>query len=147
MTLEERIRTDVIAARKGSEAFRVDTLRFLVAQIGNRAIEKRGTGTADPLTDTEVVEVLQKEAKKRREAAEVYARGGRADLAKKEEDELTILAAYLPAMMSREEVTAAVRRVAKSGGDFKAVMPKVMAELKGKADGKLVAEVVKEVLG
>jgi uncharacterized protein YqeY len=145
MALEARIASDIIIAQKAKEAFRLETLRLLMSQVKNRAIEKRGSGSPDSLTDAEVVEVLHREAKKRREAIEVYARGGRADLAKKEEQELAIVTEYLPAQMSRDEVAAAVKAIAaKNPGGFTALMKATMAELKGRADGKLVSEVVKE---
>jgi uncharacterized protein YqeY len=146
MSLEERMREDLVTAQKAGEQMRVDTLRFLLAQVANRAIEKRGKGNAAPLTDDEVTDVLQKETKKRREAIEMFTKGGRADLAGKEEKELAVVQAYLPATMSEAEIEKIVGAIAKKGGDFKTVMKAAMAELKGKADGKLVSEAVKKAL-
>lgn len=148
MMLSERIYEDLVVAQKSGDHFRVDTLRLVIAEIKNRVIEKRDPTRQGTLTDEEVITVLQKEAKKRRESVEVYTKGNRHDLARKEGNELTIISGYLPEMMSREEIKSAVSRIAKkSGGDFKAVMKIAAAELKGKADGKLVSEVVKEVVG
>ena len=146
MALQEKIAHDLTTAQKAGEALRLDTLRFVMAQIKNRVIEKRGKGGGESLTDAEVMEVLQKEAKKRREAITMFQSGGRADLSEKEESQLQIISEYLPKMMDREEVRAIISAlIKKSGGDFKNVMREAMAELKGKADGKMVSEIVGEL--
>lgn len=146
MALAERLTQEAIAAQKAGDSGRLGTLRLLLAAMQNRAIEKRGKGDASPLTDIEVTEVLQREAKKRREAADLYAKGGRDDLRAKEEEELAVIAGYLPAEMSRADITAVVKRLVAGHTEFSSLMKTAMAELKGKADGKLVSDVVRETL-
>lgn len=147
MTIAERLAQDTTAAQKAGDAVRLGTLRLLVAAAQNRAIEKRTKGSDAPLTDEEMVELLRRESKKRREAIDLYTKGGRDDLRAKEEAELLVIAQYLPADMSRADVLAVVKRLASGGTfDFNSLMKATMAELKGKADGKLVSELVKEAL-
>jgi hypothetical protein len=147
MTLEERIRGDLTVAQKGGDAARVGTLRFLLAQMHNREIEKRGAGKEPTLTDDEVMDVLRREAKKRREAIELFTRGGRADLRDRETAELAVIESYLPAAMSRAEIEAIVDGLmAKGLSDFNQLIRAAMQELKGKADGSLVSQVIRERL-
>lgn len=141
--IEERLRQ---AQREGNE-IAVSTLRLALAAAKNQEIEKRSKGNNAPLDERELLGVFQREAKKRREAIEAFRKGGRENLANKEEKELAVISEYLPAQLSREEVKAAVREIAKGGGDFNAVMKQAMANLKGRADGKLVGEIAKEILG
>ena len=126
---------------------RAGVLRFLIAQVHNREIEKHGAGKGSELTDEETIEVLGREAKKRREALELFRKGGRADLAEKEERELRVVEGYLPAQLSREELERIVEDALKQGaGDFNSVMREVMKQAKGRADGRLVGELVKKKL-
>lgn len=144
--MEARIRADITSAQKAGETFRVDTLRLMIAEITNRVIEKRSAKQVEVLTDEDVRGVLQREAKKRREAFEIYTKANRTDLAKKEGDELALIETYLPKMMGRDEVKRIVEEVvAKTGKDFAPAMKEAMARLKGQADGKLVTELVKEL--
>ncbi len=146
MGMEARIRADITSAQKAGETFRVDTLRLMIAEITNRVIEKRSAKQVEVLTDEDVRGVLQREAKKRREAFEIYTKANRTDLAKKEGDELALIETYLPKMMGRDEVKRIVEEVvAKTGKDFAPAMKEAMARLKGQADGKLVTELVKEL--
>jgi len=148
MSLKDKIGTDLRAAQKEGNQMKVAVLRFLNAQLQNKEIEKRGRGQEETLSEAEVVEVLQKEGKKRREAIELFRQGNRRDLAEKEEKEAEIIASYLPRQMSREEIGAVVDGLKASGlADFNALIKAAMQELKGKADGKTVSEVVKEKLG
>ncbi|HTY39804.1 MAG TPA: GatB/YqeY domain-containing protein [Candidatus Paceibacterota bacterium] len=147
MTLAERILEDTKSAQKAAAAERVGTLRLLTAAFQNRAIEKRGTGSSEPLTEEEMTQVLQKEAKKRREAIELYTKGDRADLAKKEQTELALIETYLPKMLTAEEIKMLVKKAQKGGAtEFSAVMKAVMAETHGRADGKMVSELVRQSL-
>lgn len=148
--LKEKITSDIKEAMKAGAAEKLGVLRMLSSAIGNRKIEKRAkVGKEEELTDEEVMEVIAKEAKKRRESIVVFQSGGRADLAAQEEKELGILAAYLPAQMSEEEARAAVSRIvdAVPVKELGPVMKAAMAELKGKADAGLVSKLVKEKLG
>lgn len=131
---------------KAKDGNRVSVLRFLLSAIKNREIEKR-----EPLTDDEVLSEITSSAKRRRESIEAFREGDRMDLVEKEEGELAVLQEYLPAQLSPEEVRRVVREVveavgASSAGDLGKVMKEVMPRLRGQADGKLVNEIVREVL-
>jgi uncharacterized protein YqeY len=101
------------------------------------------------MDDAEILDVLLKEAKRRDDAIAQFTAGGRTDLAENELKEREFLAKYLPVRMTREEVAAAVKAIVAGSvsRDFPAVMKEAMAQLKGRADGKLVGEIVKEALG
>ncbi len=147
MAFLERIRSDATAALKAGDQARADALRFSLAQIQNREIEKRGTGNKDPLTDDEVMDVLRKEVKKKRESIELFRKGGREDLATKEERELGYLQGYLPAEPTAEEIETIVRELRASGlNDFKSIIREAMKRLKGRADGKAVGAAIQKVL-
>jgi uncharacterized protein len=147
MQLEARLRADLIDAQKRVDADRVGTLRFLIAQCQNRAIEKRTAGKDPVLTDEDVLDVLGRERKKCAEAIALYAQGGRADLADKERRELSILEAYLPAQLGRDEIVKVVQPLIAGGAkEFPALMKAAMGTLKGKADGALVSQVIRELL-
>jgi uncharacterized protein YqeY len=150
MTMKERIAEDLKLAMKSGQKVRLETLRSLRAVLMEKEIERRGTDK--PLTLEDEIGVLAGAAKKRKESIEQFAAGGRQDLADQETAELQIIQEYLPRQMSREEVVAVVRQIvadtgAASAADFTKVMPRAMKELKGKTEGKLVQEVVRELLG
>ena len=131
---------------KARDVIKRDTLRFALAAIHNDEVARRRE-----LTDDEVVQVLGKQAKMRRESIEAFQKGGRAELVAKEKAELAILEGYLPQQMSRDEVVAlAAAAIAETGAsspaDHGTVMQKLMPRLRGKAEGKLVAEVVGSLL-
>ena len=138
---------EVRAALKAHDAFRLGVLRFALAIIKNREIEKRAKSN-EGLTEEEVIDVLQKEVKRRKESVMLYAQGGRTDLVVKEEAELAVLAAYLPAMLDRDAVIKTIDELYHAGHtEFTSLMKKAMQRLKGKADGKLVTDVIKQKLG
>ncbi len=144
MTLSEKITSDVKEAMKAHEAERVTTLRFLVAQLNNRQIEKRGKGDDSALTDDETIDVLRKEVKKRREAADLFRKGGNMDSAESEERELAVILTYLPPVPTEEEIKKVVAEVKAQGiAEFPQIMKEAMARLKG-ADGAVVAKIIKE---
>ncbi len=140
------IQKDLKEAMKAGDSDKVAVLRMLSASLKNRQIEK---GKDAELAEEEVMQVLSKEAKKRKEAVEAFEKGGRPELAENEKKELAIIESYLPKQMSREEVVAAVEKIL-AGIEDKSnagiVMKAVMGELKGKADGKLISEIVKSKL-
>lgn len=147
MNLQERLMEDLKDSMRRREEIRVSVLRLLRAAIKNAEVEK-----LHPLDDSEVLRVIEKEAKQRRESIAEFSRGNRPDLVAREEAELAILLEYLPRQMSRDEVEDAARRViaevgARGPTDVGKVMPRLMAEVRGKADGKLVGQVVQELLG
>ncbi len=135
------------AATKAQDATRRDTLRMVLAALHNAEVEKR---VAD-LDDPDVVSVLQRQAKMRREAIEAYEKGARADLASQEQRELSVIESYLPSQLDRAAIVERARAViaevgATSQRDQGRVMQKLMPQLRGQADGKVVAEVVSELL-
>ena len=144
--LLEKIKNDSNQALKAKKADEVSVLRFLLADLHNREIEKKGE-----LTDEEVVAVIRKQVKQRKEAIEEFKKGNREDLVQKESSEVEILSKYLPQMIAAEEIEKVVQASisktnAKSAQDFGRVMAEVMKELKGRAEGNLVAELVKKNL-
>jgi uncharacterized protein YqeY len=146
MSLQQKINDDLKIALKAGDTEKVGVLRMLSAVLHNREIEK---GKDAKLTEEEVLQVLTREAKKRKEAIELFEKGGRPELAEKERAELTLIEAYLPKQMAREEVIAAVEKILAGLADKSnagLVMKAVMQELKGKADGKMISEIVKEKL-
>lgn len=147
MSLPEKINEDLKSAMKAGEKIRTETLRSLRA--GVIEFEKSGAGRA--MTDEDGMKILLTAAKKRREAIEMYDQNNRPELAEKERAELAVIQQYLPQQMTKEEVAARVKEVIAEVGaagsqDANKVMPVLMKEMKGKADGKLVQELVKEQL-
>jgi uncharacterized protein YqeY len=143
--LQIKISDDLRAALKQGEAEKVSVLRLLQAALKNAEIEKgkRESG----LSDEEVLEIVQKETKKRHDAIDLYRKGGRPELAEKEESEAALLKAYLPAELSSEELNAIVADVLKSGEtNAGKVMGAVMAKVKGRADGTMVRKMVEDLL-
>ena len=127
---------------KAKEVVKLEALRYVWAKIQELEIDKKSD-----LTNEEVLKVVQKEVKSRKEAIEQFREAGRDDLVDQEEEKLLFLTDLLPEMMSKEEVDKVVDEVLSSGNsDFGAVMGQVMGKVKGKADGKVVSEVVKEKL-
>ena len=141
MSLLEQIQADVKDAMKAGEKQRVHALRLVVNELQKAAKENGG----------DELEVLQRERKRRFEAAEAYRDGGRTDLAEAEEQEAELIAGYMPEQLSDEELNAIVGdAVAESGASSPKEMGKVMAlvmpQVKGRADGKRVSNAVKELL-
>lgn len=148
MGLVEQIDQDLRSAMKAQEALRLSVLRMVKAALKNKQVELQ-----KDLEDSEVVAVLRTLVKQRRDSVEQFRKGGRNDLADKEEAEIKIVEGYLPASASDSEietaVTAAIIETGATGAkDFGKVMKATMAKLAGKnADGKRVSEVVKAKLG
>jgi len=146
MGLKKRLEADLRQALKDKDEMRKNTIRLALAAIQNAEIAKR-----DDLDDGEVLSVLSKEAKIRRESVEQFAEGGRKDLVDEQEIELEILKQYLPTQLSEEEIEARAREVAAEVGatslsQMGDVMRVLMPQLKGRADGQLVSTVVKAIL-
>jgi uncharacterized protein YqeY len=142
-------------AMKSGKEFELGVLRMLSAAFQNREIEKRGKGLEPVLSDDETTEILSKEAKKRKEAAEIYAKANRNDLAEKELKELELVKKYLPEELSAEEVEkavkAAIERIGANppvGGEkeFGLVMKEAMKELRGRADASVVSGIIKKYI-
>ncbi len=163
MTLKEKISQDFKEAFKAREEARVSVLRMLNAAIKNKEVEKRmklasqGVAVAEmeiqsQLQDEEVLAVLASEVKRRKDSVKQYTDGGRPELAAGEEAEIKILSAYLPEEMKEEEIRKIVQESIKESGassihDLGKVMKILMPRVKGKADGNLVNQIVKEELG
>jgi uncharacterized protein YqeY len=147
MSLKEQLTNDLKDAMRQRDNLRRDVLRFTLAALHNAEIAAR-----KELSDGEELGVLVKEAKSRRESIEEFRKAARQDLVDKEEAELAILQPYLPQQLSRDEIASTVRDIIAQAGangpkDFPKVMPVAMQQLKGRADGREVNEVVKELLG
>ncbi len=144
---KEKLSTDLKNSLLKGNSEKTNVLRFLISLLHNREIEKRGTGQAPSLTDEESIEILQREVKKRKEAIELFQKGGRPELAEKEIKELAFINEYLPPQMSRGEITALVAGLKNKGfADFNSLMKEAVKTTKGRADGKLVSEVVREII-
>jgi hypothetical protein len=147
--LKERLRADLTAAMKGRDELRSSTLRMALTAVTNAEVAGK---EARQLSDEQVVDVLATEAKKRREAAAAYDKAKRADLADKERNEARILADYLPAPLSSDEIAELVKDTIERlgvAGDAKAmgaVMGALQAATRGRADGGLVAAEVRRQL-
>ena len=146
MSLKEQLNQELHEAMKARDARRRDTLRQVITGVKNMEVE-----VGHPLTDAEVLDVIGREAKRHRESIAEFGRGGRQDLVDQEQAELIILEAYLPQQMSRANIEVLVRQtISELGVSGKAqagqVMKHLMAQVKGRADGKLVNQVVQELL-
>ena len=147
MTLKQQIISDLTASMKAQEAARTSTLRMVKASFMNREIEKGGE-----LDDEEMTKLLRSMVKQRKDSIEQYEKGGRPELAEKEQSEISIIEAYLPQAASREVIEAAVTAAiadtgASSMKDMGRVMKAAQTLLEGKnADGRTVSEVVKQKL-
>lgn len=148
MSLAEQIQSDLTAAMKDRDKVRTATLRLVLAGIKNVRAEP---GHGQQVSDEEVRDIISREAKKRRESVQMYSDAGRDELAATEEAELDVLTDYLPAQMSEEEIRALVEQTvadvgATGPGDLGKVMGALMPKVKGKADGKMVNNVVRGAL-
>ncbi len=147
MGLREKIDTDTKEALKSGAKDKLSTLRMLNAALKNKQIDKRRS-----LTEEEVFETVRSLIKQRKDSIEQFAKGGRQDLVDKETAEVAVLEVYLPQQLSREELEVMVRdAVAQTGAQGARDMGKVMKALipmvGGRADGKLISELVKNALG
>ena len=146
VALEQKIRKDLEQALKQGEKVRCSVIRLILASIKNTEIAQQKT-----LDDPDILGVISKEAKQRRESIEAFEKGNRQDLASQEKAELDIILEYLPQQMSREEIMTAARKVISELGatgpkDKGKVMSQLMPQMKGKAEGQEVNAVVSELL-
>ncbi len=147
MSLREQVLADMKEAMKNKQADRLSAIRMLQAAIKNKEIEVR----PNEMTEQDTLSVVKKLAKQRKDSIEEYEKAGRQDLADKEKFELTVLEAYLPAQLSKEQVEKVVEEVIQSLGakDIKqmgAVIKEVQNRTQGAADGKTISEIVKSRL-
>ncbi|MBP9759740.1 MAG: GatB/YqeY domain-containing protein [Candidatus Pacebacteria bacterium] len=150
MTLGEHIRADMVTAMKAKEELRLSVLRGLLTMFMQELTSTKRT-PQDTLSDTEVLTIIRRALKQRKDAAEQFRAGAREDLATKEDGEAVILEGYLPALMSEEDIETIVRaKITALGIVDKSGMGKligaVMTECKGNADGGVVKSIVEKVL-
>lgn len=140
--LHARVQGDLTTARKAQDKPRTLLLGTILADLKNRRIELQRD-----LTDDDVIEVLRRGIKRRRESVEMYEKGSREDLASREREEVRQLEQYLPAQVSDEEVRGAVREAIGGGAaNIGAVMARVMPRFKGRADGAMINAIAREEL-
>ncbi|MFC2070321.1 GatB/YqeY domain-containing protein [Chloroflexota bacterium] len=144
--LKEKLKEDLKQAMKSGDTERRSVLRLVLAAVKNAEIAKQNT-----LENSDVLGILSKEVKQHEESIEAFTKGNRPDLASKEEAELVIIQEYLPEQITRDEIMAEARRIIEEVGaegprDKGKVMPRIVAELKGKADGREINDVVTELL-
>ena len=144
--LKQKLTDDLKQAMKAGDTLKRSVLRLVLAAVKNAEIAKQKA-----LEDGDILGIIAKEIKQRKESIEAFKSGNRPDLAANEEAEMAILEAYMPAQMSRDEIVAEARQVIEEVGaggisDKGKVMPKLIAALKGKADGREINEVVTELL-
>ncbi|MBI5686425.1 MAG: GatB/YqeY domain-containing protein [Verrucomicrobia bacterium] len=147
-TLFDKIQADLKQAMLSKDALRTSVLRLLVSAARYYQEEK----SLKALADEDILQVLKRQVKQRRDSIESFAAANRSDMAEKERQELAILEGYLPQQMSEAEITALVKAaIAETGAASKAqaglVMKAVMPKLQGRADGKLVNQTVMKLLG
>ena len=146
MSLLDTIQSDMYAAMKSGDKQRSGTLRVALSTLKDKKIEKQ-----EELTDMEEIKIIQNLVKQRKEAADIYKENGRNDLMENENAELEILNTYLPQMMSDDDLRALVKKVVSEIGatdisDIGKIMPEVMKQTAGKADGKMAQSIVRELL-
>ena len=150
MALKEQIAEDIKSAMKAKDKIRLETVRSIKKVIIEKEVELRGKGK-DALTPEDEIQLLVQQAKQRKDSIEQFLKAGREDLAEREQAELKVIETYLPEQMSDEQVEKIIVEViAKVGAttakDFGKVMGLAMKQLKGKADGKKIQEIVKSKL-
>ena len=144
--LKEKLNNDLKQALRSGDTVRRSAIRLVLAAIKNAEIARQAA-----LTDGDILSIIAKEVRQREESIEAFRQGNRGDLVVQEEAEMAVLNEYLPRQMTRDEIIAEARRVikevgAEGPGDKGKVMPKLIAQLKGKADGREINAVVTELL-
>jgi len=141
--LQARLQSELTTARKAQDKAATLLLGTTLSEVKNRAIELKRD-----LTDDDVIEVIRRGIKKRRESVEMFEKGGRQELAEKERAEVGMLERYLPAQVDPEEIRAAVKAaIAAGANNVGAVMGKVMPQFKGRAEGSTINAIAREELG
>ena len=144
--LKQKLTDDLKQALRGRDKVRCSVIRLVMAAIKNAEIARQAT-----LNDTDILGVIAKDVRQHQESIDAFRQGNRQDLVAQEEAEMAVLKEYLPQQMTREEIIAAARQVieevgARGPGDKGKVMPKLIAQLKGRADGREINAVVTELL-
>lgn len=164
MNIQEQLQIDLKAAMRAGERLRVDVIRMTLAALKNAQMQlvkeaydaapsedSAGAQIEVALSDTAMLDTVTKEVKRRRDAADLYRKGQREDLAAQEEAEAAILEGYLPRQLSadelRPELAAAIAATGAKGiGDMGKVMPVMMQQFKGRAEGRLISQLTREIL-
>lgn len=146
VNLKEKLSGDLWQAIKGGDKVKRSVIRLVMAAVQNAEIARKAN-----LESSDIIGIIAKEARQREESIEAFKQGNRQDLVDQEEAQLAILKEYLPQQVTRDEIVAEARRIIEEVGaqgprDKGKVMPKLIAELKGKADGREINEVVTELL-
>ena len=146
MSIFDTIQSDMYAAMKSGDKHKPGTLRIALSTLKDKKIEK-----LEDLTDVEAIKIIQNLVKQRKEAADIYKENGRNDLMENENAELEILNTYLPQMMSEDDLRILIKKVVEDTGalnlsDIGKVMPEVMKQSAGKADGKMAQSIVRDLL-
>jgi hypothetical protein len=146
MSLNERLNEDMKQAMKDKDKFRLSVIRMLRSSIKNVEIDQRR-----PLEDSEVLDILQREVKQRKDSLQEFKKAGRDDLVESVQAEIAIINEYLPKQLTEEEIKAVVQQTiqevgASSKADMGKVMGALMPKVKGRADGRLVNQIVQQFL-
>ncbi len=149
MTLQEKINAAVISAMKTKDEASLRALRGIKSALLLAASEPGANGM---VSDENALKIFQKLAKQRKESLDIYLQNNRNDLAKVEQEELTVIESYLPKQMDESEIKAILQQVVSEAGagsaaDFGKVMPLAMKAMAGKADGKIISAILKQILG
>lgn len=149
MSLQQQVNTDIITAMKAKDEASLRALRALKSAL---LLAATAEGAKDVIEDEQAIKIFQKLAKQRKESMEIFLQNGRTELAKTEQEELEVIERYLPKQMSEAEVKSILETVVKDAGassaaDFGKVMPLAMKALAGKADGKIISAILKQILG
>jgi uncharacterized protein YqeY len=152
MSIEVRLQDEILVALKAGDKLRLNCLRMLKSKMQEKTVESRAKQGRDyTLTDEEVLTVISGYAKQRRDSIDAYRLGGRAEMLAKEEAELAIVCEYLPQQLTEEELVSIVTQAISESGatgprDMGAVMKLVVSATKGRADGKVVSQLVRDQL-
>jgi uncharacterized protein YqeY len=149
MSLQEKVNKDIITAMKAKDEVSLRALRALKSAL---MLAATAEGAKDTIEDEQAIRIFQKLAKQRKESLDIFTQNGRTELAKVEQDELEVIERYLPKQMGEDEIKAELQQLisqagATSGADFGKVMPLAMKHFAGKADGKVISSVLKQLLG
>ena len=147
MSIEERLKNDLYQAMREKDKLKVMVVRSIISAIGYRVIDK-----GESLTDSEIMDVISKQVKQRKESIEIYGKANRNDLMEKESAELEILQIYTPAQLSIAELDKLIQRAIDESGasgmnDKGKVMGLIMPQVKGRADGSVINDIVTKILG
>ncbi|MBI5650009.1 MAG: GatB/YqeY domain-containing protein [Chloroflexi bacterium] len=152
MGLKDQLNDDLKTAMKAKDETRVSAIRMLKAALANYELARTEPGSKDagkPITESDLIGIVEKQIKQRRESIELYQKANRPELAAQEQAEIAVLEVYMPKQLSRDEIKREVEAIIAALGvkEFPKVMKESAMKLKGRADGKTVNEVVRELVG